>query len=155
MGFLGSSRHAHRKPDTHCPCFTNRFLHYHLIRSSQGRQSMRTIDPILQMWKVRMETAVDQQVGHLSSSPLSASHPVSLHSHQPPIPWSMKRSHSPHIRFYRPGGGRIFALFVHSFIHRALPLCPGPNIERTKINWSVPSEKPLLYCSCLEGPGTR
>ena len=115
----------------------------HLTGSSQGRQRVRTADPSLQKTKVRTEKALDQRSGHLSSSPPSASHLLGLHSHQPPISYSMKKSPCPPIELYMPGG-RILALFNHSFIHQAFLLDPGPNVERTRINWSIPFEKLLL-----------
>lgn len=56
------------------------FYIYCLTESLQGRQKVRTVDPILQMRKMRTEKAV--RTPEFQSS---ASHLVNPHSHQPPI----------------------------------------------------------------------
>lgn len=83
VGFLGSSGCAHREAPHTVSLLYKLILIHHLTGSSQRRQRVKTIYLILQM-KVRMETALDQQSGHLRSI-LSASHLANPHSYQPPI----------------------------------------------------------------------
>lgn len=137
---------------TQCPCFTGIFSHPRTHWILTGRQRVRTVDPILQMRKLKMEKALDQPSGHLNSNPLCLS---PGQSPLPPTSYFLFMKRSP----YLPNGlnirrGRIFALFIHPFIHHSpihpsftehlLCIGPGPNTENAKIKRANPFEKLLL-----------
>lgn len=99
------------------------YFYIHCLTGSlQGRQKVRTVDPMLQMRKWRTEKALDQPSGHQSSSPLlltwSIPTPISLlfpvyEKESLPSQWILH------------AWGRIFVSFIHSFIHGAHPpYCP-------------------------------
>lgn len=102
---------------TQCPYFTGIFSHPLTHWILTGRQRVRTVDPILQMRKLKVEKALDQPSGHLNSNPLCLS---PGQSPLPPTTYFLFMKRSP----YLPNGlniprDRIFALFIHPFIHHS------------------------------------
>ena len=123
-------------------------LIYCLTGSSRGRQRVKTVYPILQMRKVWMEKALDQQSGHLNSNPLCF--PPNQYPLLPASYFLLCKTKVPSIGVYMPGG-RIFALpicsFIHSLIHSpstSSVLDSPPNTEHIREIVPILCEAPTL-----------